>query len=125
MSAPPPRGGGAPAGGGMPGLPPGMDMAKIMAYAPMLISVATKAPAFIVGYCLAFVVLVFWGGRAYIREEIAPVAGFHVVGLLLLRVVIPHARFGWAQATEIRERHARVSSLAKDLKLLSHEPGLD
>ncbi|ORC88090.1 uncharacterized protein TM35_000181470 [Trypanosoma theileri] len=91
-------------------------LTRFMPYLPMIIKVATGVPAFFVGFilaCLFFLVV----GREALRYEYAPVAGFHLLALLLLRSLFTPWREGKERAAEVRRRVAAQRSFVRDVQL--------
>ncbi|RNF25576.1 uncharacterized protein Tco025E_02256 [Trypanosoma conorhini] len=91
-------------------------MTQFMRYLPLLLGLVTHLPGFLAGLalvCLYFAIV----GRDALKHEYAPVAGFHVAALLLLRELVKPWREGKAQAAAVRQRLASQRTLADEVQL--------
>lgn len=104
--------GGAGAGGG------GADMmAQLLPYIPKIMAVAKSAPGFIVGYLVTFLFFLVVYGPQKFKLEVAPVAGFHVVILVILAHVVPIALGVRQQVGAAKSKAKAVDSLSTDIKM--------
>ncbi|ESL11153.1 hypothetical protein TRSC58_01106 [Trypanosoma rangeli SC58] len=91
-------------------------MLQFMQYLPLAMRLLTHLPGFLAGFslvCLFFAVV----GRDALQNEYAPVAGFHLAALLLLRELVGPWREGKVQADFVRQRLAAQRSFADDVQL--------
>ncbi|KAF8288453.1 hypothetical protein TcYC6_0034650 [Trypanosoma cruzi] len=89
---------------------------QLVRYLPLLMRLLAHLPGFTAGFiltCLFFAVV----GRDTLRNEYAPVAGFHVVALMLLRELVAPWREGKKKAAFVRQRVASLRSFADDVQL--------
>lgn len=100
-------------------------MGQLLPYLPKIFGLLSTAPAFLAGYGIAFFVFLFVIGPTAFRQEIAPIAGFHVVSLVLFKVLWKYYGEGQAAAAAVKVRQESVKSFSKDIKLMSHGPKLD
>lgn len=100
-------------------------MSQLLPYIPKLLSILSSAPAIAFGFFVTCVWYLFILGPTYFRESVAPIAGFHVVALVLFKRVYRHSQEGRSAARALQQRKESVKSFAKDIKLMSHGPKLD
>ncbi|KEG06666.1 hypothetical protein DQ04_12831010 [Trypanosoma grayi] len=97
--------------------PGGPLMLQFLRYLPLLLQVATHLPGFIAGFIVAWLIFVTVVGRSALCDEYAPVAGFHLVALLLLRELFVPWKKGREALAVVRRRVATQRSFAQDVQL--------
>lgn len=98
---------------------------QLLPYVPKILSVLWCVPAFAAGFLAVVFYCLLWRGTAFIKEDLAPVAGFHVVSLMLLQVLWGRLWSGQSEASAVLQRQRSIDALTKEIKLMSHEPNLD
>eukprot|EP00744_Colponema_vietnamica_P025855 GILI01038167.1.p1 GENE.GILI01038167.1~~GILI01038167.1.p1 ORF type:complete len:129 (+),score=21.24 GILI01038167.1:52-438(+) len=117
MFAAPSKGGSQPQAGGMGGMPGGDMMAQLLPYLPKILGIAKQAPGFIFGYVFTILFFLIVYGPQRFKLEIAPVAGFHVVALVILAHVVPIVMASLATIRAAQGRAKEVDRLSSDIKM--------
>lgn len=108
----------APTAAGPAGMPGGGDMmAQLLPYLPKILSLAKQAPGFIVGYVFTTLFFLVVYGPQRFKLEIAPVAGFHVVCLIILAHLVPIVQAALASIKAAKGRAKEVDRLSADIKM--------
>ena len=100
-------------------------MGKLLPYIPTILSLLSSAPAILFGLLVTCIWYFCFVGLSTFREQVGPVAGFHVMSLILLKRLWKRWEEGQHAAAAVRARKESVRNFAKDIKLMTHGPKLD
>mmetsp|Transcript_778 Transcript_778/g.833 ORF Transcript_778/g.833 Transcript_778/m.833 type:complete len:118 (+) Transcript_778:48-401(+) len=100
-------------------------MGQLLPHLPKILSVLSAAPGVAFGCIMTIVFFVLCYGTTTFRETIAPIAGFHILALVIAKRLYRYAGEGYVAARVVQARHESVERLARDIKMMSHEPQLD
>lgn len=100
-------------------------MGQILPHLPKILSVLSAVPGVAFGFLITLIFFVAFYGTMAFRESIVPIAGFHILALVIAKRLYQYGGEGYAAACAVRARQASVDRLARDIKMMSHEPKLD
>ena len=110
-----------------PAIPPQAQelVGKLLPYVPTLLRYASHAPAYIVGFVVAFVAFAFFVGPAALRTAWYPTAAYDLAGMALAAALLGHVGAAVATWQAGRWEQRQHDQLARDIRVKQHRDDLD